>query len=183
MTRRDIPNLISIARIVLVLPIGYLLGTQQFTWALLLIFVAGLSDGLDGYLAKHFGWSSRLGSFLDPLADKLLLLCCFAVCMWIGLIPWWLFALVLLRDTVVATGALCYHLLIEPFQGDPPFSSKLNTVLQIVFVLAVIVAQTGLPIPSSWLQFMMYVVVATTSISGIEYVWVWGLKAWHKSRG
>lgn len=182
MTRRDIPNLISIVRLLLVLPIGYLLLQQHFQWALLLIFVAGISDALDGYLAKHFHWESRLGSFLDPLADKLLLLCCFGVSAWIGLIPWWLFALILMRDAVVATGALFYHLLIEPFQGEPPFSSKLNTVVQIVFMLAVIVSQAVVSMPSSWLIYLMYGVVATTAVSGIEYVWVWGLRAWQKTR-
>jgi cardiolipin synthase len=165
-----------------VLPIGYLLAQQQFKFALLLIFVAGISDALDGYLAKHYHWESRLGSFLDPLADKLLLLCCFGMCVWVGLIPWWLFVLILVRDTVVAAGAMCYHLLIEPFQGEPPFSSKLNTVVQIVFILAVIVAQAVVAIPASWLTNLMYVVVATTTLSGVEYVWVWGLRAWYKTR-
>lgn len=182
MKASDLPNVISCFRLILVIPIGYLLARHHFNWALLLIFIAGISDALDGYLAKTYGWQSRLGSFLDPLADKLLLLCCFGMCVWLGLIPLWLFGLVLLRDAIVATGALFYHLLIEPFQGDPPFSSKLNTVLQIVFVLAVILAQSLIPIPSAWLTYLLYGVVATTAISGIEYVWVWGLKAWQHSR-
>ena len=182
MNWQQLPNVISVSRIVLVLPIGYLLGQREFGLALILIFIAGVSDGLDGYLAKRNGWESRLGSFLDPLADKLLLLCCFFMCVWIGLLPMWLFGVILIRDIVVATGAWFYHLWIEPFHGAPPFSSKLNTVLQIVFILALMLNQGLLPVPDIWLEYGLYIVAMTTAISGLEYVWVWGLKAWKISK-
>ena len=90
---RDLPNLISVFRIVLVVPIEYLLLQQHYVSAMILFFLAGISDGLDGFLAKRFNWTSRLGSVLDPLADKLLLVCTYLVLGWLGHLPWWLAAM------------------------------------------------------------------------------------------
>lgn len=104
MNRRDIPNLISVIRIVLVLPIIYLLWNKQYQMTLALFIIAGLSDALDGFLAKRYDWTSQLGSFLDPLADKLLLVSCFLVCVLTGLMPAWLFIVILLRDVIVSFG-------------------------------------------------------------------------------
>lgn len=178
MNRRDIPNLISVIRIVLVLPIIYLLWNKQYQMTLALFIIAGLSDALDGFLAKRYDWTSQLGSFLDPLADKLLLVSCFLVCVLTGLMPAWLFIVILLRDVIVSFGALAYHLMIETFQGTPPFSSKLNTTFQIVYLVLLIASQGIVPIPYSWIEFALYSVAATTVISGLEYVWSWGFKAW-----
>jgi len=180
MTRKDIPNAISILRIVLVAPIVYFLLVENFTAALVLIVIAGVSDALDGFLAKKYDWISQLGSFLDPLADKLLLVSCFLVCVLIGLIPAWLFAMILIRDLIVAFGALIYHFVIEEFHGTPPFSSKLNTLFQIVYLVMVIASQGVVYVADSWLNFALYCVAATTAISGLEYVWIWGLKAWNR---
>ena len=78
LTRKDIPNLISILRILLVIPVIAALREHQFGLAMVLFAIAGISDALDGFLAKHYHWESRLGSILDPLADKLLLVASFA---------------------------------------------------------------------------------------------------------
>jgi len=179
MTRKDLPNAISVLRIILVIPIVYLLLNKQFNLALALFVVAGLSDALDGYLAKKYNWSSRLGSFLDPLADKLLLVSCFAVCVVIELVPVWLFVLVVCRDLLVAFGALACHFLLEKFHGDPPFSSKLNTALQIIMLVIVFSSESLLTIPATWIEYVLYSVAATTVVSGAEYVWIWGFKYWN----
>jgi cardiolipin synthase len=178
MTRKDLPNAISVLRIALVVPIVYLLLNKQFNPALALFVIAGVSDALDGYLAKKYHWTSRLGSFLDPLADKLLLVSCFAVCVVIELIPVWLFALVLCRDLLVAFGALACHFLLETFQGDPPFSSKLNTALQIILLVMVFCNESLAAVPTTWVEFVLYSVAATTVVSGAEYIWTWGFKYW-----
>ena len=86
MKARDIPNIISIIRIVLVLPFIVLMLRQEFTLALILFFTAGISDGIDGYLAKRNHWTSRLGSILDPLADKLLLVSSFVTLAWLSIL-------------------------------------------------------------------------------------------------
>ncbi len=178
MSREDIPNIISILRLVLVAPIVYLLLLEHYQFALLLIVVAGLSDALDGFLAKRYDWSSQLGSFLDPLADKVLLVSCFFVCVFIGLVPAWLFIMIALRDITIALGALLYHLTVEPFNGEPPFSSKLNTAFQIIYLVMLIASQGVLSVPIDWIEYAIYAVAVTTAISGLEYVWTWGLRAW-----
>ena len=178
MQRKDIPNLISLIRIILVGPIVYFLLQGAHVIALLLFIVAGLSDALDGFLAKKFGWTSRLGSLLDPLADKILLVSCFLAGAIIGLLPLWLCVIILARDLIVAVGAFMYHCLVERFNGEPPFSSKLNTTFQIIYLVMLISAQSVLTIPADWLEFALYSVAATTTISGLEYVWVWGFRAW-----
>ena len=178
MTRKDIPNVISVMRILLAIPIVYFLFNESFATALLLFIVAGASDALDGFLAKRFDWTSRLGSFLDPLADKILLVSCFLVCVLIELIPAWLFVIILIRDLVVAFGALLYHFVVEEFNGEPPFSSKLNTAFQIVYLVMLISSKGVIAISASWIEFAMYSVAATTTISGLEYIWAWGFKTW-----
>ena len=86
---QQLPNIISVFRMLLVVPVVGSLLQQQFGMALVLFAIAGFSDGLDGFLAKHFGWQSRLGSILDPLADKLLLVSSFLTLTWMGFVPLW----------------------------------------------------------------------------------------------
>ena len=113
MTRKDIPNLISILRILLVIPVIAALMDHQFGLAMVLFAIAGISDALDGFLAKHYHWESRLGSILDPLADKLLLVASFATLTWLGFLPSWLLWLVLGRDIMIVFGVLSYHYLFN----------------------------------------------------------------------
>ena len=175
---RDIPNLLSIARILLSLPVARLLLNERFGEALLLFFIAGVSDGLDGYLAKRFGWHSRLGSILDPLADKVLLVTSYLCLVWVGLIPLWLLALVVGRDLVIVVGALAFHWLIGRYDMQPTWVSKLNTVLQITLVLALVLSNGVYILPDMLLVGLLYGACLTTILSGIDYVWTWGRKAY-----
>lgn len=177
MTRRDIPNLISIFRILLVFPIAYLMYRQQLGFALILFVIAGASDGVDGYLAKHYGWTSELGAFLDPLADKILLITSYLVLGWIGLFPFWLVAAVILRDAIIVIGALAYFVLVGRVEMAPSIVSKINTVAQIALVVILLLTSISDSI-SSIIEPMAYIVLATTILSGMDYVWVWGKKAW-----
>lgn len=176
---KDIPNLLSIARILLSLPVAWLLLEGRFGEALLLFFVAGVSDGLDGYLAKRFGWRSRLGSILDPLADKMLLVTSFLCLTWVGLIPFWLVALVMGRDLVIVLGGLAFHWLIGHYEMEPTWVSKFNTVLQITLVLALVLSNGLYALPEMLLLGLVYGVCVTTVLSGLDYVWTWGRKAYH----
>ncbi len=179
---RNIPNLLSIARILLSLPVAWLLLNGRFSEALLLFFIAGVSDGLDGYLAKRFGWRSRLGSILDPLADKTLLVTSFLCLVWVGLIPLWLLALVVGRDLVIVVGALAFHWLIGRYDMEPTWVSKLNTVLQITLVLALVLSNGLYVLPDMLLIGLLYGACLTTILSGIDYVWTWGRKAYYARR-
>lgn len=180
MSLKDIPNLISTLRIALVVPVVWALVTEQFELALLLFAVAGISDGLDGFLAKHFQWESRLGSILDPIADKLLLVASFATLAWLGLLPLWLLWLVLARDILIISGGLAYHYYFGQFDLTPLWSSKINTTLQIMLVLLVMVQQQWLPSLDKLVTVGIWLVVASVINSGTEYVLIWGGRAWRQ---
>lgn len=180
MKPRDIPNIITAFRLLLVPPVVILLLQDRFAAALVVFGVAGLSDGLDGFLARHYGWRSRLGGLLDPLADKLLMVSSFLTLGWLGWIPLWLVALVILRDLVIVAGAIFYHRRIEHFEAEPTLLSKLNTVAQILLVLAVMFSLGVQTLPALWIDMLLYSVVATTLLSGFDYIWIWGRRAWQK---
>ena len=166
MKASDIPNIITVFRFLLVPPLVLLLLQEQFGLALLIFGVAGFSDGLDGFLAKRFNWASRLGALMDPLADKLLLVSSFITLGWLQRIPLWLVCVVILRDLVIVGGALVYNFRIERLEADPSMVSKLNTVTQIVLVLAVLLSQVVAGVPYLWMDVLLYCVLVTTLWSG-----------------
>jgi cardiolipin synthase len=174
---RHIPNIISVLRILLVIPVAWALLEERYGLGLALFAVAGVSDALDGFLAKTFCWESRLGGFLDPLADKLLLVVGFLSLGWLGLIPWWLVGLVILRDVIIVTGATVYHFRVGRFEAAPTPVSKINTAMQILLVIIVVV-DSGLYVMPVWLiPVMVGVVSLTTVLSGVNYVYDWGHRA------
>jgi cardiolipin synthase (CMP-forming) len=183
MKARDIPNLISFLRILLTLPIVWLLFEREFSYALMLFAVAGFSDGLDGFLAKHYHWQSHLGGLLDPLADKALLMSSFLVLGGLWLIPFWLVILVIFRDLTIVGGALYYHFSIEEVDAAPTLISKLNTLMQIVLVLVVVTDAGPFPLPNLLVQGLIWATGLTTLVSGGVYVWVWTRKARSKGWG
>lgn len=177
MKPRDIPNVISLLRILLVIPIMVLLAREQYLMVLLLFAVAGFSDGLDGYLARRFDWRSRLGALLDPLGDKVLLVGVYLVLGWNGLLPGWLVALVILRDVLIVGGALAYRKLCGQLKMEPTVISKVNTLLQILLGLIVIASALLWPLPAWLLPGMIVLVAVTTAWSGVDYVLRWSLRA------
>lgn len=177
MTRRDIPNLISLFRILLVAPLVWAMLGQHYHWVVLLFVVGGLSDALDGYLARRNGWTSRLGSILDPLGDKLMLAAVFLVLGWQGHLPLWLVALIIGRDVVIIAGAIAYHFVVHRYEMAPSRVSKLNTVLQIGLAAAVVVSLALGPLPQAISMALVWLVAATTLLSGLDYIWVWGRRA------
>jgi cardiolipin synthase len=179
---RDIPNLITLLRIVLAILIVRLLWQHQYDTALVLFIIAGLSDGLDGFLAKYYGWTSELGGMLDPLADKLLLMGSILMLGWQGDLPAWLVGLAVFRDVLIVSMAIAYHFLIEPFKAEPLLISKLNTLLQLLLVLLVISDAGLLDLPDELLTLLIYLTGLTTFASGATYVWEWSRRALHKGR-
>lgn len=177
MSLRWIPNAISLLRIVLVAPILLCIEAREFGWALFLFWIAGFSDGLDGYLANRFDWQSRLGALLDPVADKLLVAGMFITLAWIGLIPAWLSAVVILRDVVIVSGATAYHYLIRPVEGEPTRISKLNTSIQLLFLLFVLSrAAFDWPDPIT-ITVLGAATFVTVVVSGADYVVQWAERA------
>jgi len=177
MSLRWIPNAISVLRILLIAPTLWLIVDGEFGWALALFFLAGFSDGLDGFLAVRFGWQSRLGGLLDPAADKLLITGMFITLAWIGEIPAWLAVIVILRDLVIVAGALAYNYLVKPVPGEPTRISKLNTALQMLFVLFVL-SRAGFGWPDQIaITVLGAAILVTVVISGVDYVLSWSKRA------
>ena len=173
----QLPNAISVMRMCLVVPVVWLLWREEFRPALALFLIAAVSDGLDGFLAKTFSWQSNIGALLDPMADKLLLSASFATLAITGWVPVWLASLVIMRDLVIIGGACAYHLLIQPLRGDPTKISKLNTAIELAYVVAVLLAAGwAIEVPAVTLTLGAAVLV-TVVVSGIDYVWAWSLKA------
>jgi cardiolipin synthase len=175
-----LPNVITTIRILLVIPLSWALLEHNFGWALLLVFVAGASDALDGFLAKHYNWVSVLGSVLDPIADKLLLVVTFLSLGYLALVPAWLVVAVLGRDIIIVTGAVAYYVVIGRYEMAPSLVSKLNTLMQITLVLSIILSQV-VDFPKWWMiEIGWWIVLATTVASGVHYVIVWGRSAWRQ---
>jgi cardiolipin synthase len=175
---RHLPNLICVARIVLIWPIIAALSEREYLIALAIFLVAAVSDGLDGYLAKRFGWQSQLGKFLDPAADKLLLVAVFVSATWFGLVPQWLTAAAIARDFMISAGALVFRLWFGPLHGRPTILSKINTAVQLTYLACVMAfAATGLP-PEEMVAAIAVITLCTTIISGIDYVSSFTRRAW-----
>lgn len=183
MSLKWIPNAISLLRIALIPPILLLIVDDEFAWALALFWIAGFSDGIDGYLATRFNWQTRLGALLDPIADKLLVAGLFITLAYLDRIPVWLTTAVILRDLVIIGGAVLYHYMIQPVEGEPTRVSKLNTALQLLFLLFVLSrAAFGWPDEIS-LTVLGAATLVTVVISGVDYVLRWSDRALRKEIG
>jgi cardiolipin synthase len=167
---RALPNLLCLLRIALIWPVVLSIGQGQYAHTLALFLLAAFTDGLDGFLAKRFHWTSKLGGLLDPMADKLLLIAVFLAATWHGLIPPALTALAVARDLTIGLGALVYRVGWGALRGRPTLSSKLNTLAQVLYVLAV-VAHAGFGEPGTGLiRSLALVTVCTLLVSGYGYV-------------
>ena len=173
-----LPNAITLARMLMAPPLSWLILEGRDASALALALVAGLSDAVDGLLAKRFGWQSRLGGLLDPIADKLMLLGCFVALGVAEALPWWLVALVVGRDVVIVAGALAYHRLVGPLVAAPSGLSKVTTAAQIALVLLVLVDRLDRVVLPGWIDAgTALLVAALTAASGLHYVTTWGARA------
>ncbi|MGA9852640.1 MAG: CDP-alcohol phosphatidyltransferase family protein [Gammaproteobacteria bacterium] len=174
MNGRWLPNAISIARMALVVPAAWTIVRREDEAAITLIVIAGLSDALDGLLAKRFGWVTHLGAILDPLADKLFMAGSFLAAVWAGLIPLWVTVIVIGRDAIIVAGALIYHLHVGNFKLQPSLLSKVNTFLQLLLVLAVVAQHYTRDVPRGAVMALVVAVTITTLTSGADYFIRWG---------
>ncbi len=180
MNLKHLPNLISILRMILVIPVVLLMLERQFEWALGLFIVAGLSDAVDGYLAKRFNWISRLGEILDPLADKLLMVSCYIVLWWLNYLPEWLVSIVIGRDILIVLGAIVYRTIIKLNKITATQISKVNTTAQILLICIVLFSIVAIDLPETMLTTIFVIVFLTTMASGIDYVVIWYKQLFNK---
>ncbi|MGI9523037.1 MAG: CDP-alcohol phosphatidyltransferase family protein [Hyphomicrobiaceae bacterium] len=169
----NIPNLITICRAVLVPLIFWLLITGRAQTAFFFFVVAGISDALDGFLAKKFSWQTELGAHLDPLADKLLIVSVFIALGVLGELPSWLVVAVVSRDILIVLGVLVAWLLSRPLKIQPLTVSKANTAAQIILA-ATVLADVGFGLGlAEFRVIMVWTTAILTLLSLGAYVWAW----------
>jgi cardiolipin synthase (CMP-forming) len=170
----NLPNLISLGRLLLV-PLAISLILDGNYWAAFWVFVvAGISDALDGFIAKRFNRRTRLGALLDPLADKVLLVSVYVTLGIAGQIWAWLVVLVVFRDVMIIGGYLLIQALAAlPKPSHPLFISKINTGVQVAMV-AYVLARRGLGAEAGTVDLVLGIAVAVTTVfSGLTYLWRW----------
>jgi cardiolipin synthase len=166
----SIPNLITLGRILLVPVVVWAIIYGELWLAFVLFLAAGVSDAVDGYLAKRFNMASELGAYLDPLADKTLIVSIYVTLGIAGNIPLWLVILVVSRDIMIIGAIMLSWLLDSPLKVKPLLVSKLNTVAQIVFA-CVVLASLGFDLRADNLIFaLILVVTALTLLSVAAYL-------------
>lgn len=176
MTLSQLPNLITLSRIALAPVLILFLHDQDYAGALVVIVVAGLSDGLDGFIAKRFNASSRLGGILDPVADKILLVSAYVMLSILDQVPFWLMLTVVFRDLLIVGGYLVFTSLHGSVHMNPSYLSKINTFMQIVLVVLVLVVKAAGLEWDGLVDAMVYAVLVTTVASGAHYLWIWLVK-------
>jgi cardiolipin synthase len=154
----------------LAIPVAWLLVRGEYEITLWVFAFAAVTDALDGFLAKRFNWESELGKALDPLADKILLVTAFIALTIVSHVPLWLAVAVVARDVIIAFGAIFFQFVFGPVNGHPTAISKLNTLLQIVYVIVVVGAQAAESTAKTTVIVLTTLVLVTTVASGVDYV-------------
>lgn len=176
-----IPNLLTLARIGLVPWLVVLLQNQQYGWSLCVFVVAGITDGLDGYIAKRYNAQTYLGSILDPLADKVLLVTSYVMLSVLEVVPFWLMVVVVFRDIVIVGGNLLLILFFSSMKMRPLAISKLNTCLQIFYIVMVLATLSWQVEYDSLIHLLGLCVALTSVLSGLAYVYIGSKEATNMS--
>ncbi|MCZ4286709.1 CDP-alcohol phosphatidyltransferase [Marinobacter salarius] len=179
---RWIPNALTFLRILLIAPFAAALMAKEYRFALVIFFLASATDAFDGFLARHYNWRTRLGAIADPLADKALLITTYLMLAITGVLPAWLFWLVLGRDLLIVCGGLAFHYGVGRFEMQPSLPGKLNTLIQVLVALAIIILLADLPMQPWVMDVGILLVAASAIFSGAHYIGVWSLRAWRAKR-
>ena len=169
---RYVPNLLSALRLLAAPLAAWLIHSGHDTAALLVFTAAGVSDGLDGFIVRRWGVTSDFCSWLDPAADKLLMLLCLAALFAVSVVPPWLLVLVLTRDFAIAAGWLMIKLLGLPVRTQPLFLGRLSTVFQILYILAALILLAFDFDAPRLMQAAAWICVGFTILSAIAYAGV-----------
>ncbi|TAL61832.1 MAG: CDP-alcohol phosphatidyltransferase family protein [Legionella sp.] len=181
MILKHLPNALTVLRLIMIVPFLMLLYHQEYRYALYIFFLAGFTDGLDGWLARHFQWQSFFGSFADPLADKLLVASSFISLALIGSLPWWLVILVFLRDLTISLAIVFWYVFIQRrLDFEPTLLSKINTTLQLGLVTCCLIELAYFKFPPELMQSFILIIAFTTATTFAHYIWLGIQKAWLK---
>src|SRR5947207_9718431 len=176
--RLSIPNLITLARILLVPVVVWAIASNQMLFAFLLFAAAGVSDAIDGFLAKRFHMASELGRYLDPLADKVLIVAIYVSLGIVDALPRWLVILVVSRDLLIVGGVIFSWLIDKPVSVKPHPVSKLNTAVQLVLV-ALVLAALGFGFDAGWALILTMIAVAALTLASVAVY----LREWVRHMG
>ena len=169
----NIPNAITLARIVAVPFLVWLIIDQQMLAAFIVFLLAGISDAADGYLAERYGWRTELGAYLDPIADKALLVTIYVTLGLAGHLPVWLVIAVVSRDILIVGAVLLAWMMSRPIIVKPLLISKANTLSQIVLA-GLVLAELGLGLGLGRLVWVLvWVTGSLTIVSAGAYFWAW----------
>ncbi len=164
----NLPNFFSIFRIVLIIPFAFLLIHERFGWAFAIFLLASASDALDGLLARMLRQRTPLGAFLDPAADKLLIVTAFILLAFLKLLPGWLAVIVIGRDLMICLGLLILSRASISLEIGPSFAGKVTTALQLSAVIVTLFIASGFPL--TFLNNLVFWGAGTaTVVSGIQY--------------
>jgi cardiolipin synthase len=169
----SLPNLISLGRLILVPVIIALIVQPSWNLAFALFLVAGISDAIDGWLAKRFNLRTELGAYLDPLADKALLVSIYVSLAVVGVLPAAIAILVVSRDLMIVSAVVVSWIMDKPVAIRPLLVSKLNTLAQIALATLVLLAKAAEWELAPWLPFALYVVATLTLASALAYLVQW----------
>ncbi len=173
----NIPNILTLARIVITPFIVFAIMEGEAVLALILMGIAGITDMLDGAIARYLNQRSTVGAFMDPLADKLMLISTIVTLYLTDQIPLFLFLAVIFRDLVIMVGAIAYEVVTGKLEMAPTIASKATTFLQITLVLTVL-SDMAWSLPNEmFYQFVIWTTFAFTCLSGMQYMVVWMRKA------
>ena len=172
----QIPNLLTLARIAVCPILVLLLHNGNYQLALVLFLAAGITDGLDGYIAKRFDCVSNFGAVLDPVADKLLIASTYIMLAILGDIPFWLLIVVMFRDLVIVVGYFIFVMMGIDIPVRPTYSSKVNTFVQISLMVVVLLEKASIVQVPLIVDALIFGVLITTVVSGVQYVWLWGIR-------
>jgi cardiolipin synthase len=175
---KHIPNALTVFRLVLILPFLMYLYQSKYDKAFYIFLLAGFTDGLDGWLARHYNWLSPFGSFMDPLADKLLIASSFISLALLGNLPWWLVSLVFLRDLTISLGVMAWYWFVHrQLDFEPTQLSKINTSLQLALVTLCLFQLAFFEFPAYLSGSLIILTAITTTATYLDYVWTWSKKA------
>jgi len=174
---RHLPNALSLLRLLMAVPIALLVVYDESVLAMALFIAAGATDGIDGWLAKRYRWQSQLGGWLDPLADKALVL---SVCIALtahGDLPYWLLGLIAIRDLVIVSGAVAFHFNYAPLHAAPTIVGKITTAALLLLVVLLLWQNVNAQIPSWLVETLTLACAGLLLVSGGDYVRRWSVKA------
>lgn len=170
---KHLPNVLTLLRMGAALPLFWCIVAGHELAAFWVALVAGASDGLDGWLAKRFGWTSRLGAILDPLADKVLLLAALVGLTQHGDLPIWLLSVALARDLCLILGGIVYHWRYERLTPQPSVPGKLTTLALVVLIVLALAADAFALQLETAIEVCTWISAALLGLSWIHYWLVW----------